>query len=509
MSTDPRAPCIIGVGQTTVHPGTGPAPEPLVMWEDVCRRAATDSGARAGASSVLDAVASIDVLYCQTWRYDDPPGRLAERLGLSPRHARYSGIGGTTPHVLVAGVAGAIARGELDVGLVVGGEALETLRQAKKSGQHLDWSYKDPDKKPFPFEAPFHPAEVAHEVFQAWLTFAVFEVAYRAHRGIAPDEHRRELGELLAPFTRVAARNPYAWFRSPRTAEELISATPENRMVGYPYTKTMISIMDVDMAAALVVASHEAADRLGVPPERRVYLRGSGYAEDPVYVAEHEPMWASPAMTSASDEALAAAGVGVDDIAHLDLYSCFASSVELACQALGVETSDRRGLTVTGGLPFSGGAGSGYLLHSTATMVDVLRDDPGQLGLVSGVGMHMTKHAFGVYSTRPPDGGVDPAGVGVTVAHHPGPAPHRILDTHDGQAVVAAYSVVHGRSGEPEWGLAVCDVGATAGGDGTGRPRVYARYEGAELLELAETTEWVGTTVELEAGADNINRVVK
>jgi len=505
MSIDPRAPCIIGVGQMTVHPGTGPAPEPLAMWEQVSRRAAEDTGARAGAAAVIDALASVDVLYCQTWRYDDPPGRLAGRLGISPRRARYSGIGGTTPHVLVAGVAGAIARGELDAGLVVGGEALETLRQARKAGAHLEWSHKDPEKKPFPFEAPFHPAEVAHEVFQAWLTFAVFEIAYRAHRGVAPDEHRLGLGRLLEPFTEVAARNPYAWFRSRRTAEELIRATPDNRMVGYPYTKTMISIMDVDMAAALVVASHEAADRLGVPPERRVYLRGSGYAEDPVYVAEHDPMWSSPAMTSASTEALTAAGLGVDDVAHLDLYSCFASSVELACDALGLSTADRRGLTVTGGLPFSGGAGSGYLLHSTATMVDVLRRDPGQAGLVSGVGMHMTKHAFGVYSNAPPDRPVDPAGVDVTVAHHPGPPPRPILDTHTGPAVVAAYSVVHGRSGEPEWGLAVCDVG----GPDDGAPRVYARFEAAELLEQAETTEWVGTTVELEAGADNVNRVVK
>ena len=40
-------------------------------------------------------------------------------------------------------------------------------------------------------------------------------------------------------------------------------------------------------------------------------------------------------------------------------------------------------------------------MHSIAKMADVLRADPGAHGVVSGVGMHMTKHVFGVYSTTP------------------------------------------------------------------------------------------------------------
>ena len=498
MAVDPRAPCLVGVAQRTVHPGSGPAPEPLALWEDVCRRAVADTGVDPGR--ILAAVDSLDVVYCQSWPYDDPPGRLAERLDVSPRRRAYSGIGGTTPHVLVAGAAAAIARGELDVGLVVGGEALETVRQAKKAGERLAWSHRDPEKKPFPFEAVFHPAEVAHQVFQAWLTFAVFDTARRARWGTAPEPYRAELGAMLAPFTAVAAANPQAWFRTARPAAELVTASPENRMVAYPYTKWMVSVMDVDMAAALVVCSHRAAESLGVPAGRRVYLRGSGYDEDPVYVAEHDPMGASPAMGRAAGSALAAAGVGVDDVAHLDLYSCFASSVGFACDALGLRPDDARSLTVTGGLPFAGGPGSGYMLHSTAAMVDVLRADPGSYGLVSGVGMHMTKHAFGVYSTDPP-ATVSADDVGVRRPARPAAGAGRrpIRDVHDGPATVVAYTVVHARSGEPEWGLAVCEV---AGGE-----RVYARLEEPGLLEVAEATEWVGSAVDLKPGPDKVNRV--
>jgi acetyl-CoA C-acetyltransferase len=492
-SVDPRTPCIIGVAQRTVHPGDGPSPEPLTLWADVVRGAAADARAR---GNVLAAADSLQIVYCQSWQYDDPPARLAQVLHIDPRHRHYSGIGGTTPQVLVQNAGKAILDGDLDVAIITGAEALETVRQAKKAGERVQWSHKDPEKKPFPFEAPFHPAEVAHQVFQAWLTFAVWDVARRAHLGIAPDEYRRQLGELLAPMTEVAARNPYAWFRQPRSVDELITPTPGNRLVGYPYTKYMVSIMDVDMAAAVVVASHEAADRLGVPADRRVYLRGWCYATDPVYVAEHPEPWRSPAMAAASAEALRCAGIGVDDVAHLDLYSCFASSVNLAVDALGI--TGRRGdqLTVTGGLPFSGGAGSDYMTHSIAAMTGVLRDDPGSNGIVSGVGMHLTKHVFGVYSTTPPPAGAVepptpmPKTVGGTTA---------ITPTYAGPATVATYTVAHGREGGPEWGVAVCDLP-----DGT---RAYGRIEDPDLLANVEATEWVGAAVDLVAGDNDVNLV--
>ena len=59
-------------------------------------------------------------------------------------------------------------------------------------------------------------------------------------------------------------------------------------------------------------------------------------------------------------------------------------------------------MTVTGGLPYHGGPGSNYMTHSIAAMAERLRADPGAFGLVSGVGMHMTKHAYGLWSAEPP-----------------------------------------------------------------------------------------------------------
>jgi acetyl-CoA C-acetyltransferase len=467
--------------------GDAGAPEPLAMWEEVALAAAEDSGVGAAALGRLDA---IDVVYTQTWQYDDPAQRLADKLGADPKRRFYSGIGGTTPQLLVQNLAEQIVRSELDVALVVGAEALATQKRFKAKGERYPYSFKPEEKRSFPWEAPFHAAEVAHEVFQAWLTFAIFDNARRAHLGVGLDEYRTQLGEQWARFTQVAAANPEAWFPIERSAEEIITPTATNRMIGYPYTKYMVSIMDVDMAGALLLTSHEAADAMGVPQDRRVYLRGWSYATDPIYVAEHVDLWKSPALEHAASTALSGAGVGVDDVAHLDLYSCFASSVNFARDALGISASDPRPLTVTGGLPYHGGAGSDYLTHSIATMARVLREDPGSFGMLSGVGMHMTKHIYGVYSTVP----------GAEAPVPPGPAPEQpalsIQDVYEGPATVAAYSVVHGREGGPEWGVAVCDVG-----DGT---RAYAKMVAPDLLASAEEEELVGRTLTLTTH-ENVN----
>lgn len=485
---DPRTPCIVGVGQLVSRPDDGPAPEPLEQWTRVIRAAADDAEASVDILSRIDA---LRIVYCQSWQYDGPAERLCSALGIDPRFREYAGIGGTRPQQLINDAARGILAGESDVAVVTGAEALDTKRRLKRAGERPAWSFRDPHPPPFPFEAPFHPAEVTHEVFQAWLTFPLFDIGRRAATGCPPEEYRRLIGELMAPMSRVAAENPFAWFPRGRDADELMTPTPENRMVGYPYTKYIVSVMDVDMAAAVILMSHEAADAAGVPADHRVYVRGFCYAEDPHYLAEHESFSESPAMQAAARETLRIAGATPDDVGHLDLYSCFASSVFFGLDALGLQRDDPRGVTVTGGLPFAGGAGSNYMTHAVAAMTDVLRRDPGSLGLVSGVGMHMTKHVYAAYSTEagplelPDERGVRER----LVAAHP---PRAITDAAAGPATVATYTVAHGRDGEPEWGLAICDL--------PGGTRAYARVVDHELLTAMEQTEWVGAEVDLVAG---------
>jgi acetyl-CoA C-acetyltransferase len=479
---DPRTPCIVGVAARTWHArevGDAGAPEPLAMWEEVARAASADTTRPAS----LEQLDSLQVVYCQTCQYDDATARLAARLGVEPRHRHYSGIGGTTTQQLVNATAERMLRGELDLALITSAEALATQRKYKQRQERYPYSFRPAEKRPFPWESPPDPIEIAHEVFQAWLTFAVFDNARRAQRGVGLDDYRAAIGRMLAPMTEVASANPHAWFRVRRDASEIVDARVENRMVAYPYTKYMVAVMDVDMAAALILATHERADALGIPNDRRVYLRGWCGANDPVLVAEHPDMGASPAMAAASAQALACAGTGVDDLAHLDLYSCFPSSLHFATDALRLEPTDPRGLTVTGGLAYHGGPASGYLTHSIAAMVERLRADPRSMGVVSGVGMHMTKHVFGVYSSEPRPV-TPPSAV-------PAPATVPVVAEYDGTATVAAYSVVHDREGGPARALLVCDLP-----DGA---RTYANLTDLDECRRAEEEELVGARVLLRS----------
>ncbi|HEY5886991.1 MAG TPA: hypothetical protein VIT24_04645, partial [Acidimicrobiales bacterium] len=98
------------------------------------------------------------------------------------------------------------------------------------------------------------------------------------------------------------------------------------------------------------------------------------------------------------------------------------------------------------------------------------------------------KHGAGVYCTEP--GTVAPPDLTALQAGlDAAPPPVANTDTASGPATVATYSVIHGRDGAAESGLAVVDLP-----DGT---RGYARVDDAALLAEMEATEWVGAPVEL------------
>ena len=187
------------------------------MWEQLARAAADDVCTTDG-TAVVRGLQSIDVVYSQSWQYDDAVARLADRLGAEPARRRYSGIGGSVPHVLATEVAREIRAGGLDLALITGAEALATVRRLKKAGERPPWSYRPAEKRPFPMDLEFHPSEISHAVFEAYLTFALFDNARRAHLGRRLDEHRAVLGSIMAPMTVVAARDPHAWFPVARAA---------------------------------------------------------------------------------------------------------------------------------------------------------------------------------------------------------------------------------------------------------------------------------------------------
>jgi acetyl-CoA C-acetyltransferase len=284
----------------------------------------------------------------------------------------------------------------------------------------------------------------------------------------------------------VAAGNPHAWRPMALDAATVGIATPDNRYVGWPYTKREVAVLDVDMSAALLLATRAKADALGVSEDRRLYLSGWAHAEDPASIAERADMSRSVAMSVAGRHALSGAGVDLEEIDAFDLYSCFPSSLRFGCDALGLAVDDPRGLTITGGLPYAGGPASGYVTHAIASAFDALGHTPART-LLTGVGMHMAKHVAAVWSPSPATAAATPPDPDALQAQVDAEQARRhVLTACSGPATVCAYTVAHGRDGAPEQGLVVLD---TADG------RALARVYDADLLAEAESTELVGQSV--------------
>jgi acetyl-CoA C-acetyltransferase len=148
-------------------------------------------------------------------------------------------------------------------------------------------------------------------------------------------------------------------------------------------------------------------------------------------------------------------GIGVDDVAMFDLYSCFPSAVQMGLDALGLKPDDPRPLTVTGGLPYAGGPGNNYVMHSVANTVERLRKRPAEYGLVTGLGWFSTKHSAGVYSARRPSGEwqrTDPEVDQRAIEAEDSPV---AAEAPEGPAVAETYTVLFNRDGEPEQGIVI------------------------------------------------------
>lgn len=449
---DPRTPVLIGAGQISRRVDRGEDPiEPADLIAEALRRASEDAGLGHGALSGADAVHIVSLL---SWRYRDPGLLVAQRLGASPRDTTLSGIGGNSPQSLVNMACLDIRAGRSDLVLLGGAEAWRTRSSNRRAGQEAAWT-RQGDEVPLarastPDVAMSAPGEQARGVILPVQVYPIFEQALRIELGRGLDEHLTAMAELWARFSEVAATNPHAWIQRSYTAEEIRTATPDNRMIGFPYTKLMNSNNAVEQGAGVVLCSAERAEALGVSRDRWVFPRSGSDAHDHYFVSERDRIGRSPAMRIAGAAALGLAGVGVDDVAHADLYSCFPSAVEIAANELGLGLD--RQLTVTGGLSFAGGPWNNYVMHSIATMAGVLRDDPGSVGLITANGGFITKHAFGVYSTEPP----------ATPFRHAEPQaeidalPRRELcEEPEGRADVEAWTVMHDRDGSPETGIVV------------------------------------------------------
>ncbi len=453
-----KIPILVGCGQVTdTQADLSCAPSPMDLIAQAGRQAAFDTGTGDRVLGGLDTVVVIRSFSDTSWRfacpfgkYSNPPLSLAKRLNAdNATQLIYTYSGGNMPQWCVNRLFEKITRGEIKTAMVAGGEALATQKSAQRQGVHLDWD----EDLGGAFEQwgvstrAWSDMEDRHGMSSAICAYPLIENGIRGYLKRSIGMHSLEMGKIFSKFSHVASKNSLADRQKIFTAEQISTVDINNPYIGFPYTKLMNANAYINQSAAIILTSVANAKLLGIPNEKWVYLHGCADATDHWYLSDRKNFHSSPAISVVARESFEMAKCSIDDIDFLDLYSCFPSAVEIACDEIGLSTTEDRVLTVTGGLPYFGGPGNNYVTHSIAEIMNRVRSKPGSKGLVTANGNFITKHSAGIYSTEPIDNPFSPKNPNLYQSEIDSDRGPLISEFPVGRGRVETYTVMHGRDG--------------------------------------------------------------
>lgn len=401
-----NTPIIIAAGQYVerLDQPDPPLNPPMQLAAEASRRALED--ARVSASAV-DAIGVVRLFSDSpgVWQSpfggsNNPPESVARRIGASPAQRLYSNTGGTEPLQLMFEMMRAIASGESKIALLTGAEAIASQRFAMRRDIELDW-HEDIDARLDDRQSGqrFVSQEELGAGFNLPVRYYAAIENMQAHQmGHDAAQHALFMGRMMTHFSSVAAANPYS--QSPRAfeASELIDEGPDNYPISLPYSKRLVAQDAVNQGAAILLTSVGQARELGVDPGQWIFLESAAQGIDQFLSQRIDP-GRSEAMSRVLTTTLQTAGVSVEELDLIDIYSCFPCAVSAACAVLDLPTDGSRPLTVTGGLPYFGGPGNNYSLHALAEMAVRLRGKPSR-ALVSANGGMLSKHAAALLTSE-------------------------------------------------------------------------------------------------------------
>jgi len=446
-------PVIVGVGEFVDRPEqVTDAQEPLALMAQALRNADVDAG-----GSFLARLESIELVGLISWPYADPVSQLCQRLGIQPQHRNNAPMGGETPVRLVHQAATRIAKGDISVAAVVGGEAMHARSRAKKEKGRLTWTPQPAPEQVTQFASSrFELSPVARQlgVTDPAQIYPLYEMAAQAAWNQTPAEAQQESARLWAQYAAVAANNPSAWITHAPDATQIGTASKDNRLINWPYPKFMVANPNVNQAAAIIVTSLALARAAGIPDDRIVHVWGGADAREPENYLLRDRYDRSTAQAEVLKAAVQIAGGKAEAFNHLELYSCFPVVPKMALRELGLNPQ-KHVPTVTGGLSFFGGPLNNYMSHAVCAMVRRLREQPQSLGLLYGQGGYVYKHHSLVLSTRPAPAPLaleHSVQAAADAARETVPA---LVEGYQGPASIETYTVLYARDGEPLYGIVV------------------------------------------------------
>jgi acetyl-CoA C-acetyltransferase len=480
---DSRWPVLVGVGFATQ---VADDPRDAAEVVDLMARAVDAAGDDSGAPTILADTGRI-LIPRGTWAYPAPGRFLAEHVGADGAHPVLAYLG-VPQQTLINDALQSILDGDVDVALVVGGEARRREVMARRMKVEIpttDQSALEPDEvRPLVGEMMAQ-AEVDARAVMAVEQYALIERALGHAEGPSLDAHLGEISGLWSRFDEVAGRNPHAAFPGARTAEFLSTPAEGNRPLAFPYNKWHVTQMNVDQAMALLFCSVESARAHGIPEERWIHPHVAVESSAPISLSRRRDMHRWPSMKVLGDAASEHVGRPLTSIEHTELYSCFPVAVRVQQRELGLPLDGTP--TITGGMAYAGGPLNSFVLHETGEMALHLRDHPGDLGVVGAVSGLLTKPGLSVWSTAAP---AEPALVadlaGAAFAATP---VVESIPGYEGDATIATYTVTY----DDQQPVKVIAIGDTPEG-----ARCVAVAEDPELAAQGTREDLIGTAIDVK-----------
>ena len=475
MTADPeRIPVIVGVGQINDRPEVpGDGLDPVALMAEALRRADADGG-----GGWLADCQSLAVVAQLAWPQLNPvDGLVAEALDIAPAHCEQTvKPNGDSPVRLLHEAANRIGRGEAAICAVTGGEALRTAGQLaamkRPEGSETPNALRDAPHRNRTGYAQRHGLVLPVDVYP------LYENAGRAAYGQSLSEGQAESGALWAGMSEVAAASEGAWLREAIDAEAIVTPGPRNRPIAFPYTKFQVANSAVNQGAGFIVASLAEARRRGLSEDRLVFIGHGAAAHEDEDFLKRDRYDASPSLTVTIERTMAANALTAQDLAHVELYSCFPCVPKMARRVL--DWPIDRPITVFGGLTFGGGPIGNYMSHALAAMVAKLRGT-GDKGLLFANGGYATHNHAIVLSGAPTEAGFpQDFDVQAEADARRGPIP-ALDEDYEGDAEIETYTVFYDREGAVRSGVVVA---RTPEGH-----RVLAQVNGADDEAIATLTD--------------------
>ena len=307
---------IVGAAETT-ELGKIPGMSQIQLHADAALNAIEDAGLKL---TDIDGVATAG----------ESPTAIAHYLGIAPNWVDGTAVGGCSFMLHVRHAMAAIESGLCQTVLITHGESGRS--QVGRAG----WG-SAPASLAGQFEAPYGGMGPT-------TTFTLPVLRFLKDTGTTQEQ----LASVAVSQRQWATLNPRATLQTPTTVDEVLA----DRMIAYPFTKSMCCLVTDGGGALILVAAERAKDF----PQKPVYLLGSGESTETPMISQMIDLTSSRAFKMAGARAFLTAGIEHKDVDHLMIYDAFAHLPLYGLEDLGFCQRGEAGALIESGATAPGGS---------------------------------------------------------------------------------------------------------------------------------------------------------